>query len=113
MHEFGIAQGLLEIVLTKTHENSATRVDSIKLEVGVLSGIEEEALKFAFTALSEGTEAEKADLVIDTISLKCHCATCNRLFDCDPVAYRCPDCGTPSSELIKGNEMKLVSMEVT
>jgi hydrogenase nickel incorporation protein HypA/HybF len=113
MHEFGIAQGLLETVLAKAEENRATRIDWIKLEIGVLSGVEEDALRFAFAALCEGTLAESAELKIAKIPLRCYCATCDAEFDCSPFEYHCPGCGEVSGEVRRGREMNLMAMEVT
>jgi hydrogenase nickel incorporation protein HypA/HybF len=113
MHEFGIAQGLLETVLRRAEEAHVRRIDSISVDIGVLSGVEEEALTFAFGALSEGTMAEHANLRVNKIALRCRCESCGKDFDCRPFSYRCPTCGRPSSTVVSGKEMNLVAMEVT
>ena len=112
MHEFGIAQGLLDAVLAKAQEIGAPRITSVKLELGVLSGIEIDALAFAFTALSEGTPAEKARLLVDKIPVRCYCERCKKLFECSPAAYTCPTCDQVSPDMLTGRELKLVSMEI-
>ena len=113
MHEFGIAQGLLDAVLAKAQESRASRIDWIKLEIGVMSGVEEDALQFAFTAISEGTIAEKAELRIERIPVRCHCPACDRIFECTPAAYHCPGCGGVSGDIRTGKEMNLVAMEIS
>lgn len=113
MHEFGIAQGLLEVVLAKLSDAGATRIDRIRMEIGVLSGVEQEALQFAFRALSEDTPAAAAELVVDTIPVRCFCPACDHVFECKPSAYRCPACGTASAQVRTGKEMNLVTMEVS
>jgi len=113
MHEFGIAQGLLETVLARVDEKDVSHIEWIKLEIGILSGVEDEALRFAFSVLSEGTLADHAELKIDKIPLKCFCASCRKDFECRPFAYRCPDCGTASNNIKTGKELNLVAMEVT
>jgi len=113
MHEFGIAQGLLEVVLDKAKHAGATRIDRVSMEIGVLSGIEEEALQFAFKALADGTIAQETQLVVEQIPLRCYCEPCDRVFECKPFAYRCPACGQTSARVRTGKEMNLVSMEVT
>lgn len=112
MHEFGIAQGLLETVLNRAESAGANEIQWIKLEIGVLAGVEEEALTFAFTALSEGTKAGHAKLLIEKIPLRCQCHACGHPFTCRPFAYRCPKCGISSNNVISGKEMNLVAMEV-
>lgn len=112
MHEFGIAQGLLETVLNKAEENRATCVTAIKLDIGLLSGVEEEALQFAFTALSEGTPAERATLLINKIPVSCFCGQCQNVFECRPFSYQCPHCGKASHDVRTGRELNLIAMEV-
>ncbi len=83
------------------------------MEIGVLSGVEEEALQFAFKALAEDTSAARAELVIDKIPLRCYCKACDMVYECKPFAYRCPACGVSSNEVRTGKEMSLVAMEVS
>jgi len=113
MHEFGIAQGLLNTVLTKADENQASRIDVITLELGMVSGVEEEALQFAFVALSEGTKAQHAKLQIENVPLRCFCDQCQTVFECQPFIYKCPMCGKASHDVRTGQELNLVAMEVT
>ncbi|HMP89341.1 MAG TPA: hydrogenase maturation nickel metallochaperone HypA, partial [Kiritimatiellia bacterium] len=113
MHEFGIAQGLLETVLAKARDIQAARIDTIALEIGVLCGVDQSALVFAFTALAEGTPAAGATLKMESIPLRCYCSQCRTDFECKPFQYKCPDCGANSSTIRSGREMNLISMEVT
>ncbi|MGA1194604.1 MAG: hydrogenase maturation nickel metallochaperone HypA [Kiritimatiellia bacterium] len=112
MHEFGIAEGLLGAVIEKAREIGAPRVVSIKLQIGALSGVEIDALTFAFTAISVNTPAEHAELKIETIPASCYCLDCDLLFECAPAAYACPSCQQVSPDMRTGRELKLVSMEV-
>jgi hydrogenase nickel incorporation protein HypA/HybF len=113
MHEFGIAQALLETVTNRLAETRATRVASIRLHIGILAGVEQEALTFAFSALAEDTPAEGAQLLIEKIPLRCYCSTCDAIFEAKPFAYKCPACGAPSADIRTGKEMNLIAMEVT
>jgi len=113
MHEFGIAQSLLDSVLDRAAAAGADRIAWIALEIGVMSGVEQEALQFAFTALAEGTPAEQAQLRIEKIPLRCYCETCDAVFEARPFAYQCPQCGRASARVRTGKEMNLVAMEVT
>jgi hydrogenase nickel incorporation protein HypA/HybF len=113
MHEFGIAQGLLSTVLAKADENRATQIDLITLELGMVSGVEEDALQFAFGALSEGTKAQHAQLQINNVPLRCFCEQCQAIFECRPFVYKCPTCGKASHDVRSGKELNLIAMEVT
>ena len=112
MHEFGIASGLLDSVVAAADKNGAKSVESIRLRIGRLSGVVFESLEFAFQALSEGTKAQGAKLVVEEIPVTCFCTPCNKLFESASVSYRCPDCGAISRDLRRGREMEIVSIEV-
>lgn len=112
MHEFGIAQGLLDAVLAKAQEIGAPRVISIRLEIGALAGVETGALTFAFAALAHETPAASAHLRIENIPVRCYCSTCETEFECRPADYACPKCGRTSTDVRSGRELRLISMEV-
>ena len=112
MHEFGIAQGLLDAVLTKAQEMNAMRITAIKLQIGVMSGIEIDALEFAFGAVAANTPAATSRLMIDIMPVRCYCERCKNIFESTPAAYACPVCGEVSADLRSGRELKLISMEI-
>ncbi len=113
MHEFGVAQGVLDAVLARAAEHNAERIVCVRMAIGVLAGVEESSLLFAFNALAEGTVAENAELVIEKIPLRCYCGRCELVFECRPLAYRCPQCREASHDIRTGREMNLVAMEVS
>lgn len=112
MHEFGIAEDLLAALVAKAREINAPRITAVKLEVGELSGIEIDALTFAFAAVSEGTLADKAELKIEKIPVRCYCSACELQFEGGPADYVCPHCHQTSPDLRSGRELRLISMEI-
>jgi len=62
MHEAGIADRILDIVVARAAEDGALRITSIHLEAGVLAGVSEEALRFHWEQHAAGTPAEGAEL---------------------------------------------------
>ena len=112
MHELSIMQSALIQVLEQTRQARATRVYSIRLRIGTLSGVVPEALQFAFEVLADGTPAKGAKLIIEDVPAKFWCDTCNREFKAARMFAECPDCHRPSAELRAGREMELTSMEV-
>ncbi len=113
MHEAGLAQTALEIAAVKAGERGATRVHRLTLHVGDLSGVVPEALRFALEALSPGTAAEGATFDIEVLPVECYCATCGRPFRPADVVYACPACGRVSSDVRRGHELELVSLEAS
>jgi hydrogenase nickel incorporation protein HypA/HybF len=112
MHEYSIMQSALNQALREARLAGASRVHAIRLRIGVLSGVVPDALRFAFEALTPGTFADGALLMIDEVPARFWCATCRREFVSANLYAECPDCRHPSGELRAGREMELSSMEV-
>jgi len=96
----------------RAREAGATRVYSITLRIGALSGVVPEALEFAFEALAPGTMAESARLVVEHVPARFSCTTCGKEFVAGELFSLCPDCQTPSNDLRSGREMELASLEI-
>jgi len=62
VHEAGIADSILDIVVARAAEAGAGRITAIHLEAGVLAGVSEEALRFHWEQHAVGTPAEGAVL---------------------------------------------------
>lgn len=62
MHEAGVAERLLEVVLERAAGSGATRVVAVELETGPESGVSEEAVRFHWAEVARGTPAEGAAL---------------------------------------------------
>ncbi len=113
MHEFGLAQNLLNTILEQSQERGFSRVHGITMRIGKMSGVVEDAFSFAFESLAEGTLAEGAKLSIEDVPIRCYCTDCGTEFECAEWSYRCPTCNGISTELRSGQEMDLVSMEIS
>ncbi len=64
MHEAGIADRILDIVVARAQEAGAPRITAIYLEAGVLAGVSEDALRFHWEQHAAGTPAEGATLYL-------------------------------------------------
>jgi hydrogenase nickel incorporation protein HypA/HybF len=105
-------QSALNLALEQARQAKASRVHTIRLRIGALSGVVPDALEFAFEALAPGTPAEGAQLAIEHVPARFWCATCTREFQADDMLAECPDCHRPSGELRAGREMELASLEI-
>ena len=72
MHEMAIAEGILGIALDHARAHDAHRIERIHLLLGQLSGVETEALSFAFASLVRGTIAEEAALTWERVPHRDH-----------------------------------------
>lgn len=119
MHELSIAQSLIEAASeAATGESSdlelgTARVTKLNVRIGLLAGVVKEALLFSFQLAAEGTLCDSAELLIEEVPVSVHCRQCRQTKQ-TKGAYQlaCPDCGTPSGEIVAGQELELVSIEI-
>jgi hydrogenase nickel incorporation protein HypA/HybF len=113
MHEAGLTQNILDLALGKAREVKASRVGSIDLVIGELSGAAGDSVRFYFEHLSRGTPAEGAVLNIREVPAQLRCRDCGRDFHPEDVsAWLCPGCGSLGVEVTGGRELLIESMEV-
>ena len=109
MHELGMTRNLVAIVSERAAGQKVLRVT---LEVGRLSGMLPEAIRFCFDVCSQGTPLEGAALHIVEVEGRGECSACGA----EPVMTaplgRCPACREPSLRLCAGTELKIKEMEV-
>ena len=112
MHELAVCQAMMSQVETIASQHRAVRVTSITLGIGPLSGVEAQLLQHAYPIASAGTVAEGAELLIESTPIRVHCRACGE--DSDALVNRlvCGRCGDWRTELLSGDEMLLVSVEL-
>jgi hydrogenase nickel incorporation protein HypA/HybF len=123
MHEFSTMQMIMETALKVAVEHKAGQILGINLEIGELTFLNTEQLRFAFSILSEGTIANKAKLYIKRIKPKIKCLDCkfegevkkNRKGDSilyTPVLLKCPICKSTNVEIISGRECNIKNIKI-
>lgn len=112
MHELGIMTGVMDAVEKSAKDAGATSVLKVSLSVGEMTEAIEDALRFAFEALSEGTMCENAQLDIKMIRPKSRCLECGAEYEHDRFHMFCPECDSFATQLIAGREMQIDSIEV-
>ena len=110
MHELTIAQSILSLAEKAAPEN--TVVTGVGLQIGELSGIEIEPLKFALSIIKENTILEKADLDIEVIEGEAECSQCNTIFPMHYFGSYCPNCGSYFLKVLKGRDLKILNIVV-
>jgi len=112
VHELAICQAMMSQVETIAREHRATRVTSITLGIGPLAGVEAQLLHSAYPLACAGTIAEGAELMIEATPIRVHCNGCGE--DSDALINRlvCGRCGDWRTELLSGDEMLLISVEL-
>jgi len=111
MHELSIAENMLEIIESYRTERGFTRCNSLTVRIGLLSAVDEQALRFAFEALAEGGPHEGVVLEVEKTYPQA-CCSCGCSFQVNDLFYSCPQCGSPRAELTGGDDLYIVQMEV-
>lgn len=111
MHEMVIVEGIIEAVLPEVKKYPVSKVKSIKLKIGELSGIVPECVKEYFKIAAVGTIMEGADIVIEHIPVTISCKTCGYKGEAVRHKYACPKCGSIDFTLTGGNEYLVDSVE--
>ena len=112
MHELAICQSLMDQVESIALERNAERVTLIVIAIGPLSGVEAPLLKNAYPLASVGTVAENAELVIEQLPIRVKCTKCGSESEATPNKLICKQCGDWRTELLSGDEMMLMSVEL-
>jgi hydrogenase nickel incorporation protein HypA/HybF len=108
MHELSITQTVVTTVIQRMRD---ARVCRIRLEVGQLSGLVPDAVRFCFEMVAAGTTCEGATLEIDEPPGKAVCRTCGTAFETGEVLPLC-DCGSADVEVQGGRELRIREVEV-
>ena len=77
-----------------------------------LQTIVPDSLRFAFEALSAGTAAEGAELIVEMVPVTARCRRCAAEFVVDDHIYVCPACHVADVETLSGTDLVLASVEL-
>ena len=108
MHEFGMCDGIVEAVQRRAAGRPVARV---KIRVGVMHRVVEEAFQQAFSHAAEGTEAENAALDIVMLPVRTVCRSCQTEFESADLATAYAKYGEINLDLRGGEELVLESIE--
>lgn len=108
MHEVGITSEVIEIVCERA---GGARISRIVLEIGKLSTVLPDAVRFCFELCAEGTAAEGATLEIIEKPGLGRCRACGTDVQLDQLLGQCA-CGSTDLEWISGEELRIKEMEL-
>jgi hydrogenase nickel incorporation protein HypA/HybF len=108
MHELGITQNIVAIV---TEHAKGKKVQRVLLEIGKLSAIMPDAVRFCFDICTQNTVLEGAKLEIREIPGLGQCRQCGAEIPLDKPFGICK-CGSVQLDLITGEELKIKEIEI-
>ena len=112
MHEMSLAEGIVQIVESTARANAANAVRAVWLELGALSHVEQEALRFSFDVVKRGTVAADARLEVVTTPGRAWCMPCGVAVDLARLGDPCPACGSYQLQVTQGEEMRVKDIEI-
>ena len=112
MHEMSLAESVLQIINDSAAAENFQRVRSITLEIGKLSAVEPDAMRFCFDAVTRGSIAEGAELqIIETPGVGV-CIECGAEVAMQEKYGICTDCGCAHLKITGGDQMRVKDLIV-
>lgn len=120
MHEYSLAQSLLESLLAYLRERPVPgRIRKVHVRKGELLVLSEWALSEAWRILAEGTELSGSELALEDVPVRVRCPSCGYEGEARYLTEEgwhmavpilsCPRCGAPV-EIREGRELAIVSL---
>lgn len=108
MHELGIAEEVVSIVGERA---GTARVRRVVLEVGRLTAVLPDAVRFCFDLCCQGTPLEGAELEIVETPGRARCRQCGSELLLDRPFGRC-GCGNTDLDWLAGEGLRIKEMEL-
>jgi len=112
MHEMSLCESVIHILQDNAEKQGFSRVKTVWLEIGELSGVEVEAMRFSFEVIRQGTLADQAALEIINVPGSAWCMQCGKNVRIAQRFDACPECGSYQLQVNGGDEMRIKELEV-
>ncbi len=114
MHEISLVQGLLQQLAELARENKTTKIVSVTMDIGPLSGVVEDSFRFGFDILSKEDDlVSGATLIINKTPVTYRCCQCNYSHQTSGTRPDCcPECGERFLLAEGGDELILQKVEM-
>jgi hydrogenase nickel incorporation protein HypA/HybF len=112
MHEIGIANEIIKAGLAEVALRPGSTLCRVGVHIGILAGVDLEALRFAFDALTRGTNIEDVEFDLLSCPRRNRCLQCSNEFETDVYCKACPCCSSNEAALIGGEELDLAYVEL-
>jgi hydrogenase nickel incorporation protein HypA/HybF len=112
MHEMSLAEGVIQLIEQHAKDQNFSEVTLVHLEIGKLSNVEVDSMRFCFEAVCENTIASGAKLQITESPGVGWCMDCEKQISYQALYQPCPDCDGHKIQVTGGNEMLIKELEV-
>ena len=131
MHEWALDEAVLKTSVKIAEERGIKKITKVEVVLGQLQDVDEEILRFAIENLKKGTAAGTADFQFTEELAEFRCRNCGHSWKLDDVGLedavikesihflpetvhsfvRCPNCGSPDFEVVKGRGVYIKTIE--
>jgi hydrogenase nickel incorporation protein HypA/HybF len=111
MHELTVCQALVSQVEAIASQR-AGRVRLVRVGIGPLSGVEPQLLQSAYPMACAGTCAEGSRLALEQTDVRVRCRGCGAETIAAPNRLLCGACGDWHTDLLAGDELLLLRVEL-
>ena len=112
MHELGIVTHCAKTIVDLAEENHLKKIGSVTLEIGEVSGIMTDYFidcwnyfKVRYPVIAE------SELKLKTLPAVTYCEDCKSTYETVKYGRTCPNCGSPHTYLLTGNECIISEVE--
>jgi len=113
MHELGVVFYIIRDVKAAAEQNHVSKVHSVTLEVGEVSGIVNEYLEdcWNWACKKEGPVLEGCKLLFEKMDAITFCEDCGGTYETLVHGKTCPLCGSPNTYLKQGSDVSIKQIE--
>ncbi|WP_339730714.1 hydrogenase maturation nickel metallochaperone HypA [uncultured Gimesia sp.] len=112
MHERSLVHRLLQQVQQIVADDGGGQVTEIRVQLGDLSGVEPLLFQVAFEEMVSVMFSSACQLSLDVVPVTAVCDHCRQQFEIVDFQFRCPDCQTGAVQVVQGDQVKLISINV-
>ncbi|MCB2148840.1 MAG: hydrogenase maturation nickel metallochaperone HypA [Deltaproteobacteria bacterium] len=113
MHEMGIAMEIVDIAKASIPEDmQGAKVRRVNLQVGKLSAIVADSLRFCFDLVVKDTPLEGAELAIEEVPVVARCKDCQAQWTVTEPVFTCTACRSGAIDILSGRELDIKSIEI-
>ena len=112
MHEASLVRSLLRQVSDLLIEHDGESVETVRVEMGPLSGVERPLVEIAFQLQVHDTLCRGATLIIEEVPLSAVCRDCGNEFDIERFRFVCRACDSTRVGVTGGDEFRLLDIGI-
>lgn len=113
MHELGVVFYIIRDVKAAAEQNKVSRVHSVTLEVGEVSGIVNEMLEdcWNWACKKEGPILDGCKMYFEKLPAITYCEDCKGTYETLVHGKTCPMCGSSHTYLQQGSDVSIKQIE--